>query len=192
MGHALTVSSRTPLQDKEVNPRAIRYSMAKRVAIAEDVAAGLSYREVALRHGVSKSTINAAVHSPEIQEIINPRIVEIRKRNLAASFDYHADVALSRLNPEKWDKASALQHIIGAATAVDKAKILRHEANVILGSDNVLNATLSELERIKKERESCSLLLDSNPFTNEGDNTVNNIENPPTQVQIVDSQQVKG
>jgi len=157
--------SRTPLD--QIKPQAIRYSLAKRIAIAEDVAAGYSYRDVATRHGVALATINAAVKDPQIQDIINPEVVERRRKTMAAIYEHQADMALSTLTPERWEKERALSVMIGAATATDKARLLRGESTENVSVKSVTEGLSSELELLKKRRQEIekSMVIDAEIVT---------------------------
>jgi hypothetical protein len=150
MGRHLA-TSRTGTQ--EINPVAIRYTLSKRIAIAEDIKAGYAYREVAARHGVALATIHAAVKDPDIQSLIDDEIVERRRKSMAKIYEYQADCGLSALTPEKWNAAPAASIITAAAIATDKARLLRGEStdNVsIRGSVEMIN---SEILELKKKRE---------------------------------------
>ncbi len=150
MGRHLA-TSRTGTQ--EINPVAIRYTLSKRIAIAEDIKAGYTYREVAARHGVALATIHAAVNDPDIQNLIDDEIVERRRKTMAKIYEYQADCGLSALTPEKWNAAPAASIMTAAAIATDKARLLRGESTENVSMRGVVESFSSELLELKKKRE---------------------------------------
>lgn len=150
MGKHLT-NSRTPLD--QIKPTAIKYSFAKRIAIAEDAAAGYPYRQIAARHGVALATIHAAVKDPEIQELINPEIIERRRKTMAAIYDYQADIALSTLSRERWIKERASSTAIGACALTDKARLLRDESTENVSVRGLVETIANDMVELRKKRD---------------------------------------
>lgn len=142
---------RTPLDN--ISPTAIKYTLAKKIAIAEDFAAGFGYTKVCARHGVSRSTVHAIVHNQQIQEMINPEIVERRRKSMAGIYEYYADRAIESIDDEKLSKAQAPALMTMAAIATDKARLLRGESTQNIGVRTGVESINSDLLELKQKRE---------------------------------------
>lgn len=154
MGRHLA-TCRTPLD--KISPNGIKYTLSKRIAIAEDIAAGFPYREVAARHGVALATIHAAVKDPAIQEMISPELVERRRKNMHRLYEFQADCALSSLTPEKWEKERPTSVVIAAATCTDKARLLRGESTENIAVRGTVEMLRDEALELRKKRESLGI-----------------------------------
>lgn len=161
-----TATSRT--HNQEIAPNAIRYTLSKRIAIAEDIKAGYAYREVAARHGVALATIHAAVKDPDIQNLIDDEIVERRRKSMAKMYEYQADCGLTALTPEKWAAAPAASIMTAAAIATDKARLLRGESTDNVSVRGVVSSFSEELVELKKKREHLFSSVQQNDQTENG------------------------
>lgn len=150
MGRHLAIS-RTSIDT--IDPRSIRYTLAKRMAIAEDIAAGYSLTQVCARHGIAKSTASVIKNDPEINEMINPEMVERRRKSMAAIYEYQADMALSTLTRERWEKERPASVMISAATATDKGRLLRGESTDNVSVRGTVEMINSEVNELRKKRE---------------------------------------
>lgn len=145
------ITSRT--DHLSVAPTAIRYSLAKKLAVAEDIKAGFSLNQVCARHGIAKSTASYIKNDHELMDMLDPDLVERRRKSMAAIYEYQADMALSTLTPERWDKERAASVMTAAAIATDKARLLRGESTDNVSIRGVVDSFSSELVELKKKRE---------------------------------------
>ena len=141
-------------------PTAVRYSLAKRISIAQEVASGKSIDEVCEIHAVAKPTVIAAVKDPVIQELTDNTVTETRRKHLANFFEYNAERALMFIDEDKLEKMSAYQLMMIAAVGVDKARLLQGLSTENISIKSVKDALLSELDRLKKNRASVIKVLD--------------------------------
>lgn len=144
-------SSRTP--GDMIAPTAIKYTLSKKIAVAEDLAAGFSLDEVSMRHGIAKSTAHEIRHNQEIQDLISPEIVDRRRKSMAKIYEMQADVALSTLTPERWEKERPASVMTAAAIATDKSRLLRGESTENVSIRGTVETINSEIAELKKKRE---------------------------------------
>lgn len=131
----------------------IRYTLSKKMAIAEDVAAGFSQREVATRHGVALATVSAVTNDQSIQDLITPEMVERRRRSMAKIYEYQADQAMGALTPDKFEKASVSQLVMAAAVCTDKARLLRGESTENVSLRGVVGDFSNFLTDLKQKKD---------------------------------------
>lgn len=148
------ITSRTEQAEMmAIAPNAFRYTLAKKLCIAEDIKAGYSLNEVCARHGIAKSTASAIKNDQELNDMIDPEMVERRRRSMAAIYEYQSDMALSTLTPERWDKERPASVMIAAATATDKARLLRGESTENVSIRGTVENINQEVLELKKKRE---------------------------------------
>jgi glutamyl-tRNA reductase len=144
------VDSRTAHQ--EVSPTAVRYTLGKKLAIHADILAGLSYREIALRNGVSISTVSYVKNDPSIADINDPKVVELRKKAIANMFYFNVDRLLQSISDEDIKKMQPFQRFIASGMSLDKARLAEGLSTENISVKGVVATIASELEQMKKER----------------------------------------
>lgn len=151
--------SRTP--GDMIAPTAIKYTLSKKIAVAEDIRAGYSLAEVSMRHGIAISTASEIKNNQEIQDLIDPEIVDRRRKSMANIYEMQADSALSTLTAERWEKERPASVMTAAAIATDKARLIRGESTENVSVRGVVESINSEMVEIKKKREMMDRAINS-------------------------------
>ncbi len=208
--HKLRLKNRKPLPGQ---PKVgIRHSFAKRIAIVEDIQAGLSWGLVRQKYGVGTDTIANLLKDPQLHDTTNPHIVKIRRNNLANIFETIADYALSHVSEEKLSKMNAYQLVVIAAMSVDKTRLLQNLPTMNISVQGIVGDISKELMELKKKRLSLDLASTSThirdaKFTGEvsadklladssanyqvsTENALHNIDQDALAVEVVDNQEI--
>jgi hypothetical protein len=158
MGRSLVVAERDKLK---IPKNTIQYSLAKRIAIFTDIKAGIPYAEICVRHDVGKGTVSRISKDQQLQEMLDPRILELRKKHLAGLNYYVADISLSSITVGDVQKLNALQRGILAATNVDKARLLEGQSTENISVRGTVEHYESELSDIKARKEALFAAMQS-------------------------------
>lgn len=164
MGKHLTHDSHIAKRNN-INPMAIRYSLAKKLSIHADISAGMTEREVALRHGCSPATVHYIKTNEELNEIQNPIIVDTRRKAMANVYYWVADRLLDGITDESLNKLTPFQRIVASGICVDKARLVEGLSTENLSLSASFNSFQSELEQIKKKRLELSNLTENSVET---------------------------
>jgi hypothetical protein len=130
-----------------------RYSIGMRLAALQNLQAGDSIRQVAHTFGMSTGIVHNLKLDPEMIELIDPRIVELRKKHIGGVFLRMSDLCLTELSHRNLDKCPPQQLAWMAAVFYDKWRLATGQSTENLNVHSISANLAVELDKLAEMRQ---------------------------------------